>query len=252
MSTDSKSNPDPKEQPMRVDAGGKIATQFVTDELAKARKAMNRAKWTAIILLAVVGGYMGFITYYFTGFMEPKNVAAVATSMLSERVDMHANEIADKIRQDVPAMVRDIPDKIIEGLPAWRNELEVKVEEALVDNLARHSEEFGKHLDDFLALHQAEVKELLDHTSDREKLKVFMTSLEQDVLSYLDAEAEDGETIKQKLDVSLEAIQNIEKHMNRLANGNDLNAQELKTRRAIALISRKVQSERAAKGPQSE
>lgn len=249
MSSESKSNPVPKSNVSTPDAAGKVATQFVEEELARSRVAAKRAKLTTLILLAVVGAYMSFITIYFTGFMEPKNVANVATSILSEKVDQHATEIADKIKHDVPEMVKDIPAKLIEGMPVWRNELELKLEEVMIDNMAKHSEDFGKNLDDFLALHQADIQELLNHTTDKDKMKVLMTALEQDILDYLDAETEDGESLKHKLDVSLEAIQNVEKQMNRLANAKDLNAQELKTRRAVALISRKVQTERAIEKP---
>jgi hypothetical protein len=246
MSAETKPNPAPQ------DAAGQVATQFVQDELAKSRTSLKRAKLTAIILLAVVGGYMGFITYFFTDFLKPKNVASLAVDTVSAQVSLYSTEISDRIREEVPKLVADLPDMLIKGMPDYREQLEAKVEEILIENLSEHSEDFGKHLDDFLGIHQAEIKELLDATGDKEKTKILMTALEQDILEYLDAETEDGETIKQKLDISLAAIQNIEKQLNRLANGKDLNAQELKTRRAVAFISKKLQGEHRPTPPPKE
>jgi len=246
MSAETKPSPAPQ------DAAAQVATQFVHDELGKARTSLKRAKLTTLILLAVVGGYMGFITNFFVGYMEPKNVAEVATGIVTEQVDQYSTQIADRIREDVPKLVADLPDTIIKSMPDFREQLEDKVEEILIENLTEHSEDFGRHLDDFLGIHQAEIKELLDTTGDKEKIKVLMTAMEQDILEYLEGEAEDGETIKHKLDVSLAAIQNVEKQLNRLANAKDLNPQELKTRRAIALISKKLQSEQAPEIPKKE
>lgn len=242
MSTETKSNPEAKPS----QNGNPVATAYVQEELEKGRKSLKRAKLTTIILLAVVGGYMGFITVYFTGFMEPKNVAQVATSIISERVDQHANEITDRIKTEVPKLVADLPDMVIKKLPEWREELEVKVEDVMQEKLAEHSVEFGKHLDDFLALHRAEIAELLNATGDKEKTKVLMTSIEQDILEFLGEEMEDGESIKEKLDFALDTLKGVETQMNRLANAKDLTPQEKKARRAIALISKKVENNRPA------
>ena len=74
-----------------------------------------------------------------------------------------------------------------------------------------------------------------------EALKLLATDIEQELMSYLEEKPEGGgESIKAKLDSSLDALKRIEKQMDRLANGKDLTPQEKKTRRAIALISRKL------------
>jgi predicted RecB family endonuclease len=236
MSDEPKSKPEAKPAASSGPSAGDVACQFVAEELVKARQSLKRSRLVAIILLAVVLSYMGWITVSITSFLEPKSAAEIATGVVAAKVDENATEIAERIRTEVPRLVSEIPDLAIKSLPDWRIQLEERVEEVLVENLTQHSEDFGKQLDDYLNIHRAEIGELL---------QVVMTSLEQEILEFLDAEMEDGESIKQKLDISLDALKRIESQMDRLANGQDLTEQEKRTRRAIAIISRKVDLHRA-------
>jgi hypothetical protein len=245
MSDEPKSKPEAKPAASSGPSAGDVACQFVAEELVKARQSLKRSRLVAIILLAVVLSYMGWITVSITSFLEPKSAAEIATGVVAAKVDENATEIAERIRTEVPRLVSEIPDLAIKSLPDWRIQLEERVEEVLVENLTQHSEDFGKQLDDYLNIHRAEIGELLNASGDKEKLQVVMTSLEQEILEFLDAEMEDGESIKQKLDISLDALKRIESQMDRLANGQDLTEQEKRTRRAIAIISRKVDLHRA-------
>ncbi|MBI3192129.1 MAG: hypothetical protein HYZ36_05630, partial [Pedosphaera parvula] len=67
----------------------------------------------------------------------------------------------------------------------------------------------------------------------------------QELMGYLEEKPEGGESIKEKLDTSLDALKRIDKQMERLATAKDLTPQEKKTRRAIAIVSKKLDKVRA-------
>lgn len=247
MSTESKdASKLPSDAPPTRNAQGEAAIQFIHDEIVRARTAVKRTQIIGVILLLFVGGYMGFITSMLLPYLSPKGAANTAGDMILNQVTDQGPQIAANLKKTIPELVAQIPDRVLEQMPVWRERLEDTVEEILTENLVQHSDDFGKQLDTFLSIHQAEIADLLQTTDDKEKLKVLMTSIEQDILEFLGEPMEDGESIKQKLNVSLDALNRIEKQMERLATAQDLSPQEKKTRRAIAIISRRVGTEKLA------
>jgi hypothetical protein len=228
----------------KAPATEQVAVDFVAAELAQARSSLKKAQIVGIILLLFVGGYMTILTTKLKPFLTPQGAASTANDIIVTQVTERAPLIADDLKKRVPEMVARIPDVVIEKLPEWRMQIEDKVEDTLKSHLADHSVQFGKQLDLFLVNNQQQIGELLNSANDKEKLRVVMTSIELDVLSFLNVKFDEKESIKEKLDTALAKLTHMEKQMDRLANANDLTPQEKKTRRAIAIIAQKVEAAR--------
>jgi len=231
----------PQSEPVRVvPLNEKLAQDFVAAELAQARSSLRKAQIVGIILLLFVGGYMSILTAKLKPFLSPEGAASTANDIIYAQVTERAPLIADDLKKRVPEMVARIPDVVIAKLPEWRTQIEDKVEDTLRSHMSDHSVQFGKRLDLFLADNQQQIGDLLKAANDKDKLQVVLTSIEQDMLSFLEEKFDEKESIKQKLDGALEKLTHMEQQMDRLANANDLTPQEKKTRRAIAIIVQKI------------
>ncbi|HEY1171641.1 MAG TPA: hypothetical protein VGH19_09745 [Verrucomicrobiae bacterium] len=235
-----------KNESAKASAGGgeQLAVNFVSNELAQARASLKKAQIIGIVLLLFVGGYMFILTSKLKPYLTPQGAASTANDVIYAQVTERAPVIADDLKKRVPEMVAKIPDMVIEKMPEWREQIEVKVEDTLRGHLHDHSVQLGKRLDVFLTDHQVQIGELLAAANDKQKLGVVMTAIEQDLLGYMNERFDEKESIKEKLDAALSKLTHMEKQMDRLANANDLTAQEKKTRRAIAIIAQKVDTAR--------
>jgi hypothetical protein len=226
-------------------AGGEqLAVNFVSTELAQARSSLKKAQAVGIILVIFASAYMMFITSRLKPVLTPDGAATMANQIIYSQVSERAPAIADDLKRRVPEMVARIPDMVIEKMPEWREQIEGKVEDTLRDHLSQHSVQFGKRLDVFLTDHQVQIGELLQAANDKQKLGTIMTAIEQDLLSYTNERFDEKESIREKLDAALSKLTLMDRQMDRLANANDLTAQEKKTRRAIAIIAQKIETAR--------
>jgi len=221
-----------------------VAQQFVAAELAQARRNIKKSRIISVLLLAFVAGYMTILTNKLGPVLSPKGAADTATTLISGQVSERAPLIAGQLREQIPAMISKIPDTVITKMPEWREQIETKLEDTLTDNLRDQAVNFGKHLDVFLTEHQPQIGELLNSANDKDKLRVVMSDIEKDMLNFLGDSVDGKESIKQKIDQALSTMTRMEKMVDRLANANDLTPQEKKTRRAIAIITQKIEVSR--------
>lgn len=235
----------PKNEQPKSSATEELAASFVASELAQARSSLKKAQIVGIVLLLFVGGYMAVLTTKLKPFLTPEGAASTANDIIYAQVTDRAPVIAEDLKKRVPELVARIPDVVIEKMPEWRTQIEDQVEITLTEHLKEHSVQFGKRLDLFLADNQQQIGELLNSANDKDKLRVVMTSIEQDVLSFMDEKFDEKESIREKLNGALEKLTHMQGQMDRLANGNDLTPQEKKTRRAIAIIAQKVELQQA-------
>ena len=230
--------PDPQPQtgavpPLESD----VAAKYVADQLQKARASFQKSRFVGIILILVVLSYMTFLVTSLQHYLDPHQAADLANSFITQQVEGKATDIADQLKEKIPAMIAQIPDYALEKIPEYREALEDKVEADFTSFAQATSAQFGKHLDVFLNSHVVQIKALLETAKDPEKLKALGPDLENEILEYLKEKPDDGESIKDKIDKSLEALKKVEAQMERLDNATDLTPQEKKTRRAIAIIA---------------
>lgn len=237
--TPGKTDPQPQSSPvppLETD----VAAKYVADQLEKARASLKKSRMVGTILIFAVLAYMTFLVKSLQAYLEPHAAALMVNSHITEQVDDKAKVFADQLKEKIPAMIAQIPDYALEKIPEYREALEDKVEADFTEFAHATSAQLGKHLDGFLASHVVQIKALLDSAKDPEKLKALGPDLENEILEYLKEKPDEGESIKDKIDKSMEALKKMEGQMERLANATDLTAQEKKTRRAIAIIARTV------------
>jgi uncharacterized protein YicC (UPF0701 family) len=217
-----------------------VAAKYIADQVQKARVSLHKSRLVGVVLCIVVLGYMTFLVKSLQAYLDPHQAADMANSFISEQVDDKAKDISDQLKDKIPAMIAQIPDYALEKIPEYRQALEDKVEADFTEFAHATSAQFGKHLDDFLKNHVVQIKALLDSAKDPDKLKALGPDLENEILEYLKEKPAEGESIKDKIDKSLDALKKMEAQMDRLANATDLTVQEKKTRRAIAMIAKTV------------
>ena len=232
---------DPQPQPAAVPPlETDVAAKYVADQLQKARASLHKSRLVGVILILAVLAYMTFLVKSLQNYLDPHQAALMANSFITEQVDEKAKDISDQLKDKIPAMIAQIPDYALGKIPEYREALEDKVEADFTEFAHSTSAQFGKHLDGFLNSHVVEIKALLDSAKDPAKLKALGPDLENEILEYLKEKPDEGESIKDKIDKTLDALKKMEGQMDRLANATDLTPQERKTRRAIAIIAKTV------------
>ena len=237
--TPEKNDPQPQTSavpPLETD----VAAKYIADQLQKARASLHKSRLVGVILIIVVLGYMTFLVTSLQHYLDPHQAADMANAFITEQVDEKAKDISDQLKERIPAMIAQIPDIALGKIPEYREALEDKVEADFTEFAHSTSAQLGKHLDSFLAAHVVQIKALLDSAKDPEKLKALGPDLENEILEYLKEKPDEGESIKDKIDKSLDALKKMEGQMDRLANATDLTPQEKKARRAIAIIAKTV------------
>lgn len=217
-----------------------LATDYLANELTKARAACHRTRLVGVILTLIVLAYMSFVTSQLTQYLQPKAAANMANVFISDQVTEKATELSTELKTRIPELISQLPGFLLQQLPEYRQALEHRIELDFRDYCHQTSREMGKHFDDYLDAHVVQIRAVLAATQDRELVKQLGPDLEKTILEYLKDKGADGESIKDKLDHSLEALKRIEAQSTRLALDKDLTPQEKKTRRVIAMISRAV------------
>ena len=87
--------------------------------------------------------------------------------------------------------------------------------------------------------HQAELKTLLEHPNDRAVLRTVLPDLDQTITGFLTTDA-DGKVVQEHITDLAAGLKEIEKRMDRLANGSNLTPEEQKARRSLAMLAKAI------------
>jgi hypothetical protein len=230
------SQPAPESRSSSADPGQSLPEQYLTEELHKARSRLRRSRIVSVLLILAVLAYMSFLTIALKKYFEPMIAAEMANSFIAEQAHLRASELGEQLKKDVPAFIRGLPDLILEQAPLYRAALEGKIEADFVEYCRSTSRQLSTHVDEFLVEHKDKLKPLLAASQDREAFKQFGADLETEIMDYLKEKPEGGESIKEKLDQSLQALEKVDEHLKRLAMAKDLSYEEKQKRRAIAIL----------------
>lgn len=219
--------------------GAAAAEKFLTGELTATRRALQRTRIAGVIILAVVLGYMSFVTLSLQKYLEPQAAAEFATDFTAGQVVQKADALASQVKERIPALVAGLPDYLQRELPTYREKLEERIEQDFREHCSATAQQLGKHLDDFLLAHMVQIRTLLKLADQKpEDLQLLAPDLEQELLRYLSDKSEGEESLKDKIDHALVELQRVEKQVDRLAKGTGLTPQEKKVRHATAVIAR--------------
>lgn len=237
---------DPNNAPLGVGGEG-VAEQYVERKLQHARSSLRMTQIVSAVAALFIIGYIGYITSRFRQELEPTRAAQTAKGLVVERVQDQGPQLIAELKQRVPAMIATLPDTALREMPKYRENLENKVEEDLQKYCSDNSTKLAEATDTLLAEHKDAVKEMLDAGQDADATREISTAMEKELTDFVNtADAGNGETLAQKLNGSLDALQQAEKKMNRLATATNLTPQEKQARRAIALMAQQIESKRAS------
>jgi Na+-transporting methylmalonyl-CoA/oxaloacetate decarboxylase gamma subunit len=235
-----KTEPSPAAAPKEATLTGEaVVAAYLAQELVKARLVLKRTRIICIILILFIGAYIGIISTIMVNFFQPKAAAEVASGMLAQHAVKDGPILAAKIEWAIPHLIHEVPDYLIGELPVYRKELQQSLEtgyEAYCNSL---SKDLGSQLDKLIDDHQAEIKTLLENAGDRDAIRKILPDFDKVIAESMKNDPE-GQALRGRIDEWATALKEVEKRMDRLASGNNLNPEEQKARHALALLSKVI------------
>ncbi len=217
------------------------ASAYIAAELPKARTTLHRTRIAGVVLVAVVGIYISFISITMVRFFQPRAAAEVASGMLVEQVIKHGPALVGEVEKEIPVIVRQIPDYIIQEVPHYRQELERAFDQEWQAHCRVLTKDVAQKMDTLIDDNKQEMKALFANSNDRAALRKIMPDLDLVVSDFLNQDPE-GKRIRQHISDLAAELQEIQHRTDRLANGNNLTPEEQKTRHALALLSRAIKN----------
>lgn len=228
--------------------GESVARNYIAAELRAAQVSLNRTRLISVISVAVVLIYMVVLTVGLGRMLRPRAAADVVTGLVGDRVQEQAADLASQFKERVPALIGQAPDYALRQLPSYRETLENQLEAALAAQCTATAPKLEQGMDEYLASHKEQIKDGLATGQDPDAVKTLTTGLMQNFVTALKERPAGGESVQDKLDQSLDALTAIQKKTDRLAYGKNLTASEKKTRRAIAILTAKINTQIEQRG----
>jgi len=219
--------------------GEAVVAAYLAQELPKARLLLKRTRIICVILIVFIAAYIGTITTIMVGYFQPKAAAEVASGMLAQHAMKDGPILAAKVEWEIPHIIHQVPDYLIGELPVYRKELQQSLEtgyEAYCNSL---SKDLGDQMDKFIDDHQAEIKTLLENAGDRDAIRKILPDFDKVIAGTMKNDPE-GQALRERIDEWAGALKEVEKRMDRLANGSNLTPEEQKARYALALLSKVI------------
>ncbi len=219
--------------------GEAVVAAYLAQELPKARLLLKRTRIICVALILFIAVYIGTITTIMVRFFRPMDAAEVTSGMLAQRFAIDGPVIAARIEWGIPRLIQQVPDYLIGELPVYRKELQQSLEteyEAYCNSLSR---DLGNQMDKFIDEHPAEIKMLLENANDRDAIRKTLPDFNKVVSDCMKNDPE-GQALREHVDEWAAALSEVEKRMDRLANGTNLTVEEQKARYALALLSKVI------------
>ena len=235
-----KTKPSPATTPDATPQTGEVVVAaYLAGELPKARKLLKRRRITGVVLIVFVSVYIGVISTVMINFFQPKAAAEVATGMLAQHVANDGPILAARIEWEIPHYIHGIPDYLIGELPVYRKELQLSLETEYEAYCNKLNMDLGDQLDKLIDEHKADIKALLENASDRDTIRKTLPDFDKVINDALKNNIE-GQALKEHIDEMAVALKEVEKRMDRLANGSNLTEDEQKARQALALLAKVI------------
>jgi len=223
-----------------------IAETYVEGQLKRSRLHLKYTRIFTVVSVVGLGIYMSYLTNGFRENLHPETAAGITASLVSQRMDEAEPQFASFIREKVPDTIRRAPDYALERLPEFRQNIEKRVGEDLRGNAQATSVQLDKDLSEFLALHKPEIEAMLQNPDQAGAANAMGAALESRLREFLAHQEIGGETIKSRVDNTLKALDDVEGRTSRLAINKGLTDTEKKTRHAVAMLMRQIDTAKAA------
>jgi hypothetical protein len=219
--------------------GEAVVAAYLAQELPKVRQTLKRTRIAGVVLILFVAAYIGVISTIMVNFFQPKAAAEVATGMLAQHVATDGPVLAAKVESAIPHFIHEVPDYLIGELPVYRKELQKSLETEYETYCNSLNKELGDQLDKLIDENKAAIKTLLENASDRDTIRKTLPEFDKVIIESLNNNVE-GQALKEHIDEMAATLKEVEKRMDRLANGSNLTLEEQKARQALALLSKVI------------
>jgi hypothetical protein len=223
-----------------VPLGPTPAELYVERERRRLTNAIRGTQIVGLAFVIFVGVYIGGITDAFAKNLEPQTAATITTGMISQRVNDNIPELKRYVREQIPATVAKLPEYAKEQLPRFRQDLENQLEKNIDSYAKQTAPELATRVDAFLTQNKESVDQLLRNSQDPAALASLGQNMKQMFVDYLQQTQLNGETLKTKIDQSLEALSSVDSKLKHLEESKNLTENEKRARRAIAILLRQV------------
>lgn len=210
--------------------------QYIQEEIEATKKSLLTTQIVGSAVVVVLFFYLGSIALRFQQNLEPTEAATITKGIVVQKVDEAAPKFTEYIKEQTPALIRQVPDYAIEQLPGYREQVEQRLESQFLAYCKDTSDELSNSMDNFLAANQDSFEQIMLTGTNEHETNVLAENLRVMFVDYLQNESDGGETISYKLNKALSSLHEIEQKTTRLASASDLTPQELKTRKAIAVM----------------
>ena len=220
-----------------------LAETYLDEQLVKAKKGLKTTQIIMVVLTLIVLSYMSFITVKLGEFTEPAQAAQLAIVYAEPHVSGQIEELMAQLDERIPGLLSEFPDKAIDSLPQYRKDLLDRIIVAMTEYADKTAVDLGENLDTVLDQHGDSIAQLLQAAEDPTSADALAQEIVGEITTVLDAPGSGGESIRDKLNFSLDALRNIETHVAHLAQSKKLTESEEKQRRLIAILMHTVDQE---------
>jgi len=235
---------DQSENAAAASGGKSTAESYIDEQLILARKGLKTIRIVMVCLSLFVLGYMSILASKIGEFTEPETAAETAMGLVQPQITDFKDQMLDQVKTQIPELLQDLPDQAVAKIPEYRVELQDKIITSMRAYATETSVGLGEQLDAHLDAHQDAIEELLEAVDDPVALEEFAKQITSEIHRYLD-DRSSGESIRDKVRMSHEALKGIENHVAFLANSNRLTKHQRNQREVIGILVRTVQMELA-------
>ncbi len=209
-------------------------TQKISQQEAAIHRSTRTTATIGVIALIVLGGYFYYGYKMIAELLEPKMLVRSATGLIEQNLPVASNSLIAQINNSAPTWAEKVSVEAQGSIPKLRLTLEDYVlteTDKLANQVTTLTEDkFRKAMHDNHDVIEKGFQELA--TSDKlseESLKVLVTSLEQELKTDMQAQAE----------AVLETLRYLSVRIQKLSTGKGLDEEE-RCERRIAMLSRRL------------
>ena len=206
---------------------------ILVKELARKRRSTN---WgtnlslvIGLIVIVLLGGYFGYGYYMFDDVTKPKNIVKYANSYLDE-YSAEAKEVAaEEVKKSAPIWAQEVSRELIANMPTLREKAETTIVDYLDEQLEKTQSQTGAGFAEIMDQNRGSFSDAIDiivkEGSSDEFVNKVMPIIEENYAPEM----------KDSVMNTLGMLQQINRRMEKLARGQNLNEIEQQQRRILGL-----------------
>ena len=259
---------DDNHSPVEDNAQDLKIEDFANQQLAKALTSLRVTQLiTGVVALLAV--FYVYVYSQLKPWLDPKHLSNEALVLVQTHVNENARNLSSRLLTELPRVLTngiaklkaqipvqyaedadrvaellgraakpdsDLAQQFIDDMPKYREEVEMEVSKIFVDHTERALGDLTIGLDRILEEHKVQVAKLMENNQDEQALEAISKEMETHLKGILLDQRIDNETASDKISESLKFLDHISRQMAHLAHAENLSDDELRTRRAIAVI----------------